>query len=323
MKAQISNPSGKQCALLGVRVNTGMKKVAAAAIALYPLLSLNAQASPALCASKAIPEWSIKGAVGAMLPTRGNDTQLGSFGTTTTGPFIPTKINQVDNFYGSTTGYGEFIYKPSQSQFSAGLGYGISSTRVRRTIASELTVAPPSNDPTNGTITGTDYFDPQLFNHFNINATGYYYPIKNQSSVRPYLLAGLTTRYTRPTDSSYSTNFEYGGHQYGTYTVVENGTSWDFIPVIGLGGEVKVAKNLYAGSEMRYELSGTGTAQNISVVGLLRYAFSGGEDRQKPEQQCSDISVNKEDAEKLQNILSRYSTEDIQKAIDAMKQDEQ
>ena len=293
-----------------------MKRVTAAAIAFYPLLSLNVQASPALCGSKAIPEWSIKGAVGAMLPTRGNDQQYGTFGNATTLTFYPTKVNTVDKFYGSTTGYGEFIYKPSQSQFAAGLGYGISSTRRSRTIAGEISYP-------NETFTYSDKFEPQLFNNYNINATGYFYPIKNQSSVRPYLLAGLTTRYVRPTESSYTNNFTYAGAEYGSYTIVENETSWDFIPVIGLGGEVKVAKNLYAGSEMRYELSGTGTAQNISVVGLLRYAFSGGEDRQKPEQQCSDISVNKKDAAKLQDILSRYSTEDIQKAIDAMKQDEQ
>ena len=295
-----------------------MKHSAAFLIASLTMSALPSHASSSLCGATAgKPEWSIKGAVGAMLPTRGNDTQYGTFGNATDGfYFLPTKINQVDKFYGSTAGYGEFLYKPENSQFSAGLGYGISSTRRQRTLSGELTY------PEGGNLDYSDNFEPQLFNNYNINATGYFYPIKNQSSVRPYLLAGLTTRYTRPTESSYTNNYTFGDQGYGSYTIVENETSWSFIPVIGLGGEVKVAKNLYAGSEMRYELSGTGTAQNISVVGLVRYAFSGGEDSQPKTQKCTDISVNEADAAKLKEILSTHSAEDIQKALETMKKPE-
>ena len=77
-------------------------------------------------------------------------------------------------------------------------------------------------------------------------------------------------------------------------------------------------KNLYAGSEFKYELSGTGTAQNIRVVGLLRYAFAGGSDRVKTSD-CAELLVDADVAEELKEILSNNSPDQIRKALDSLR----
>ena len=75
---------------------------------------------------------------------------------------------------------------------------------------------------------------------------------------------------------------------------------------------------MYAGSEFKYELSGTGTAQNISVVGLLRCAFAGGSDRVKTSD-CAELLVDADVAEELKGILSNNSPDQIRKALDSLR----
>ena len=266
-----------------------------------------------LCTTQASHEFSIKAALGAQLPTRGNAfSNSGSAESTMLAPGEEPLINTTayTNYgslsrEGSATGWGEAILRPAHSAVSYGIGYGISTSK------SVLTTRQDTRKTTESEL---------LTNNYNFQGTGYFYPLSRDKRLQPFALEGVTARHavTRVGNSFYEDNYSVDELSYSeTGSLSSFRSNWDFIPVIGGGIELEVTDNVFLGSEARYELSGTSTAQDLAVVGTVRYAF-GQRSRSASEkaQNCDVLMVQKEKLERLKEILSRTSLDQIEKALE-------